>query len=66
MKRIVALSWMFAVGCSAAENLPMISETSEGKSVYIPMSPSVDLVKERNIQKEDQNATKHGGAKWDK
>ena len=63
MKRMLALSCMLAVGCYAAKNLPMSLDTSEGKSVYIPVSSSIELVKERNIQKEDQNSTGHGTAK---
>lgn len=66
MKRILVLLWILAVGCYAAENIPMTPKIDEGKSVYISASPPVDMVKEGNIQKEDQNITKLGGAKWDK
>jgi hypothetical protein len=57
MKRIVLLLGMLSVGYLASENLPMSPNTSEGKSVYIPISPSVDVVEEGCVQKEDQNAS---------
>ncbi|MFA5427327.1 MAG: hypothetical protein WC279_03860 [Sulfurimonas sp.] len=63
MRRILSLSLVMAIGFFAAENLPMSPKVSEGKSVYTPTAPSVNIFEERNIQKQDQNSTKHSGTK---
>jgi hypothetical protein len=39
------------------------SDVSEGKTVYIPIKPPIDLREESRIQERDQNATYHGGKK---
>lgn len=41
---------------------PSSTNASEGKSVYIPPEPPVDVVEEGYVQKEDQNSTGHGSA----
>lgn len=57
------------VGCMgyAAENKvasPISKDALSGKSVYAPPPKSVEVTEERNLQKEDQNVTGHGAAKW--
>ncbi len=51
----------------AAENKvasPISKDALSGKSVYAPPPKSVEVAEERNLQKEDQNVTGHGAAKW--
>lgn len=51
----------FAIGDEVHE--PSSEKVQEGKVVYIPISPAVNLMDESSIQKEDHNITGHGKAK---
>ncbi len=51
----------FAIGDEVHE--PSSLKAQEGKVVYAPISPAVNLMDESNIQKEDHNITGHGKAK---
>lgn len=42
---------------------PSSLKAQEGKVVYIPISPTVNLMDESKIQQEDHNITGHGKAK---
>jgi hypothetical protein len=52
-----------AVGFFASENLPTSPKETEGKSVYIPIPPSVDVAEDGCVQKEDQNSSGYRNAK---
>ncbi|MGA9046445.1 hypothetical protein [Sulfuricurvum sp.] len=43
---------------------PSSPDALSGKSVYIPPAQSIDVAEEGCVQKEDQNVTGHGSAKW--
>lgn len=64
MSRIVIVYLALMIGVSGEEvkNSPLSSEAVQGKSVYVPPAPSVDVVEEGCVQKEDQNSTGHGSA----
>ena len=51
----------FAIEDEAHE--PSSAKAQEGKVVYIPISPAVNLNDESKIQQEDHNITGHGKAK---
>lgn len=42
---------------------PSSAKAQEGKVIYTPISPAVNLMDESKIQQEDQNSTGHGKAK---
>jgi hypothetical protein len=63
MRHILLLSWVLAVGFFASENLPTSPKETEGKSVYIPIPPSVDVAEDGCVQKEDQNSSGYRNAK---
>ncbi|MDP2851645.1 MAG: hypothetical protein Q8O20_11290 [Sulfuricurvum sp.] len=66
MSRILILFFigMMSVSGEEIKISPSSPNATEGKSVYSPPAPSVDVVEEGCVQKEDQNATGYGGAKW--
>lgn len=66
MNRILLLILIGIMGYAAEVNssIPSSPDALSGKSVYAPPSPSIDVAEEGCVQKEDQNATGHGGAKW--
>lgn len=66
MNPILILVLIGIIGYAAETNVPTpaSSDALSGKSVYTPPSRSIDVAEEGCVQKEDQNATGHGGAKW--
>jgi hypothetical protein len=56
------LTMVFIVSLGAEEGVksPMSVDVKEGKSVYAPVKPPIDLSEEARIQERDQNATRHG------
>ncbi len=65
MNRILVLVLVFYTLLVAQETLqpPQSTYASEGKSVYVPPAPAVDVVEEGCVQKEDQNVSGYGNAK---
>lgn len=66
MNRIIFLILIGIIGYAGdlSVSTPLSSEALSGKSVYNPPSRSIDIAEEGCVQKEDQNVTGHGGAKW--
>lgn len=66
MNPIILLLLLGLIGYAAEVNVstPVSSDAVSGKSVYTPPSRSIDVAEEGCVQKEDQNTTGHGGAKW--
>lgn len=62
MSRIAVLFLMSIAFLYSAQthSSPSSPDEVQGKSVYIPSAPSVDIVEEGCVQKEDQNMTEHG------
>lgn len=62
MNRVAFLLVVFIVSLNAEEGIksPVSVHTTEGKSVYIPVNPPVNLFEESSIQEYDQNVTRHG------
>lgn len=54
-----------ALSLSAEQGVksPVSLDVSEGKKVYVPLKPPIDLREESHIQERDQNMTLHGGQK---
>ncbi|HLD22745.1 MAG TPA: hypothetical protein VJA83_02305 [Sulfuricurvum sp.] len=44
--------------------IPSSPNALNGKSVYTPPAAAVDVAEEGCVQKEDQNTTGYGNAKW--
>jgi len=65
MSRIIVFVLIFYTVLVAQEivKAPESPNAVEGKTVYVPPAPSVDVVEEGCVQKEDQNVTGHGNAK---
>ncbi|MFA6197449.1 MAG: hypothetical protein WC656_12515 [Sulfurimonas sp.] len=55
----------FIISLNAEEKVksPISTHVKEGKSVYTPINPQVNLSQEVNIQERDQNTTYHGTKK---
>jgi hypothetical protein len=66
MKPILILILIGIIGYASGNkvSVPPSSEASSGKSVYVPPPQSIDVAEEGCVQKEDQNVTGYGGAKW--
>lgn len=66
MNRILLLMVLGLITYAADSHVstPVSSDSLSGKSVYSPPSKAVEVVEEGCVQKEDQNITGHGGAKW--
>lgn len=66
MNRIIFLILIGIIVYAGDKNVskPHSSDAVEGKSVYTSPAQSVDVADEGCVQKEDQNLTGHGGAKW--
>ncbi|WP_310440824.1 hypothetical protein [Sulfuricurvum sp.] len=65
MSRIlIALLLVIGVSAKEVKNSPASPDASEGKSVYVSPPPPVEVADEGCVQKEDQNTTGHGSAKW--
>jgi hypothetical protein len=66
MNRILLFVIVGIIGYAAEVTVstPSSADALSGKSVYTPPSPSIEVADEGCVQKEDQNVTGHGGAKW--
>jgi len=64
MKPVLLLVLVGIIGYASGNKVSPSSEASNGKSVYTPPPQSIDVAEEGCVQKEDQNVTGHGGAKW--
>lgn len=66
MSRIIMVLFFGILGVSAQEVKisPVSPDASEGKSVYISPPAPIEVADEGCVQKEDQNTTGHGRAKW--
>ena len=66
MKRIFLLIVIGLVGYAAqtTASSPISADAMDGKSVYTPSPKSIEVAEEGCVQKEDQNVTGHGAAKW--
>lgn len=53
---------VMSLDANEVKTIPTSPDALEGKSVYVPPAPSVDVVEEGCVQKEDQNSTGHGSA----
>lgn len=60
---IITLCVYTAFGMGSEDNKPSSPQAQEGKVVYVPINPAVNLYEEYSIQKFDQNSTGHGKAK---
>ncbi len=65
MKLVIFLMLLCSAAINAENKIqsPVSTKGTEGKNLYIPLNPPVNLNEEIRIQKEDQNSTQHGGAK---
>jgi hypothetical protein len=54
---------IISLGADEGVKSPVPVHTAEGKSVYIPVQPPVDIREEIRIQERDQNATRPGTQK---
>lgn len=65
MKLVIFLTLLCSTAINAENTIqsPVSTNATEGKNLYIPPNPPVNLNEEIRIQKEDQNSTQHGGAK---
>jgi hypothetical protein len=66
MKRIFLFIVVGLVGFAAEKTVsnPISTDALSGKSVYTPPSKSIEVAEEGCVQKDDQNVTGHGAAKW--
>jgi hypothetical protein len=65
MNRSAFLLMAIIISLSADEGVksPVSVHATEGKSVYVPVQPPIDIHEEIRIQERDQNATRHGSQK---
>lgn len=64
MKHTAFLLIFIALSLSAGGVKPVLSSgVQEGKPVYVPIKPPIDLREESRVQEHDQNATHLGGQK---
>lgn len=54
---------MTSLGAEEGMKSPVSVHTTEGKSVYIPIQPPIDVREEIRIQERDQNVTRNGRQK---
>lgn len=57
---LLIMVFIISLGAEEGVKSPASVDTSEGKSVYVPVNPPINLSEEARIQAEDQNATRHG------
>jgi homoserine acetyltransferase len=60
---IAIMAIIISLGADEGVKSPVSIHTAEGKSVYTPVQPPVDVREEIRIQERDQNATYHGSQK---
>jgi homoserine acetyltransferase len=51
---------IISLGADEGVKSPVSVHAEEGKSVYIPVQPPIDIHEEIRIQERDQNATRNG------
>ncbi|HEX5711239.1 MAG TPA: hypothetical protein VFX68_07805 [Sulfuricurvum sp.] len=54
---LVSMGFLYS---AQTQDSPSSPDNVQGKSVYVPSAPSVDMVEEGCVQKEDQNRTESG------
>lgn len=66
MNRMLFLMIAGVIGYAGEVNVlpPSSPDALNGKSVYTPPSRPIDVAEEGCVQKEDQNVTGQGSAKW--
>jgi len=66
MNRMLFLITVGIMGYAGEVNVtpPSSPDGLSGKSVYTPPAQPIDVAEEGCVQKEDQNVTGHGSAKW--
>lgn len=66
MNRIFFFILVGMIGYAGEVNVfpPSSPDALSGKSVYAPPARSIDIAEEGCVQKEDQNVTGQGSAKW--
>ncbi len=57
---LMSLALLYGVQTQSSPSSP---DEVQGKSVYVPPAPPVDVVEEGCVQKDDENVTGHGRAK---
>lgn len=60
---IMSLAILTLFGMNEEVNEPSSPTAQEGKTVYLPISPAVNVINESNIQQADHNSTGHGKAR---
>lgn len=60
---MVTLSIYTAFGMGDEYHQPSSLQAQEGKAVYAPINPAVNVMDEQKIQQNDQNVTGQGKAK---
>jgi len=62
MNRSAFLLMVIIISMGAAEGVksPVYVHAAEGKSVYIPLRPPIDVREEMRLQERDQNVTRPG------
>lgn len=69
MNRLLFALFMITLGSYTAFGIgdeyhePSSPKAQEGKVIYVPINPAVNVLDEQKIQKDDQNVTGHGKAK---
>ena len=65
MNRLTFLLMVIIISLGADEGVksPVSVHAEEGKSVYIPVQPPIDIHEEMRIQERDQNVTRNGSQK---
>ena len=61
MKYGTFLFAVIAIWLSADEGNKLLKSEVEGKTLYRPIAPPIDLREESKVQEQDQNATHLGG-----
>ncbi len=61
MKYWIAFLCLISLAILNAENTPASANTSDGKTVYVPIANPIPMDDEARIQQEDQNQTRRGG-----
>jgi hypothetical protein len=54
---------IISLGADEGVKSPASVHAAEGKSVYVPVQPPIDIHEEMRIQERDQNVTRNGSQK---
>lgn len=57
---LLTMAFIVALGADEGVKSPVSAHAKEGKSVYVPVSPPINLFEEAHLQERDQNGTRHG------